>query len=57
MGLFAPYGHAIAAMALTGFFGLLMGPIVRQRKAAIGLGPGADPGPDYASAPYRWQRA
>jgi uncharacterized MAPEG superfamily protein len=51
------YGHAIVAMALTGLMGLLMAPLVGQRKAAMGLAPGADPAPDYSTQVYRWHRA
>lgn len=54
---FEAYGHAIVALALIGLMGLLMGPIVGQRKAALGLAPGADPVADYGTAVYRWHRA
>jgi len=59
MEAFAPYGHALVALAATAIFGLLMAPIAGMRKAALGLAPGAEPEAeaDYASPAYRWHRA
>ncbi len=57
MDVFAPYGHAIVAMALIGLFGLVMGPLVGRQKAMQGLPPGATPQADYSASAYRWHRA
>ncbi|MFU1476551.1 MAPEG family protein [Roseovarius sp. C7] len=55
--LFAPYAHAIAAMAGMGLMVLILAPITGRMKAKLGLAPGAEPEADYANAAYRWHRA
>lgn len=57
MEAFAPYSHAIAAIAGTTMLLLLMSPISAMRKTAQGLAPGATPEQDYDNACYRWHRA
>ncbi len=54
---FAPYGHALVALAATAIFGLLMAPIAGMHKATLGLAPGCEPEADYSSPVYRWHRA
>ncbi len=57
MEAFAEYGHAIASVALTVIFGLVMSPLSAMRKTAAKLAPGAEPEADYGSSVYRWHRA
>ncbi len=57
METLSAYAHAIAALALVGLMGLVMGPVVGRMKAQLGLPPGAAPDADYGSAAYRWHRA
>lgn len=54
---FAPYSHAIAAMAGTAILLLVMSPLSALKKTAQGLAPGATPEQDYANPCYRWHRA
>ncbi|QYX55622.1 MAPEG family protein [Roseovarius sp. SCSIO 43702] len=54
---FAPYAHAIAAMAGMGLLTLVMSPLSAMKKSRLGLAPGSEPAPDYTSATYRWHRA
>ena len=57
MDQFAPYAHAIVAMAATALILLAMSPISALKKTAQGLAPGATPEQDYANPCYRWHRA
>lgn len=54
---FAPYGHAIVALAGVALLTLLMSPLSAMRKSSEGIVPGAQPEADYASGAYRWHRA
>lgn len=56
MEAFAPYSHAIVAVALTVIFGLVLSPISAMRKTEAGLAPGCEPEADYDSSVYRWHR-
>lgn len=57
MEAIAEYGHAIAALAGTAVFQLLLGPLSAMRKTRAGLAPGAEPPADYGNPAYRWHRA
>ncbi|QGY00333.1 MAPEG family protein [Roseovarius faecimaris] len=54
---FAPYSHAIVALAGTAILLLIMSPLSAMKKSAMGLAPGATPEQDYTNACYRWHRA
>ncbi|MAO25908.1 MAPEG family protein [Roseovarius sp.] len=55
--LFAPYAHAIAAMAGMALLVLVLSPVTGWMKSKLGLAPGAAPEADYSNPAYRWHRA
>jgi len=54
---FAPYGIAIASLAVFALIPLILNPIAAKAKAKLGLVPGAPPPADYSSTAYRLSRA
>ena len=57
MEQFAPYAHAIVALAGMAILTLLMSPLSAMRKTSDGLAPGCQPEANYENATYRWHRA
>ena len=57
MEIFAPYGHALLAIAAVAGMQLLMGPLSALKKLTSGLAPGATPAADYGDSTYRMHRA
>ncbi|OWU83659.1 membrane protein [Oceanicola sp. 22II-s10i] len=57
MEAFAPYGHALTALALFALMTLVLGPVSAGIKAKAGVTSGAAPAADYDSGVYRLYRA